>query len=141
MAASRTPSGVVVSRVILSAEDPLHAEVSTSGHTRDGSHDHYRAGTSVHLIEDKDGTRFRDVPRSATWVTVCDGVQARRRYPDPNDRDSSVWEFRVQRHVAPICVHILSLEEFWCDDSGPCDDTSRSESFVYAVQIGAGAPS
>lgn len=140
MAASRTPSGVVVSRVILSAEDPLRAEVSTSGRTRDGSHDHYRSGTSVHLIEDKDGTRFRGVPMSATWASVCEGVQARHRYPDPNDRDSSVWEFRVQRHVAPIYVHILSLEEYWCDDSAPGDDTSRSESFVYAVQIDAGSP-
>jgi hypothetical protein len=141
MANARTPSGVSVSRMILSREDPLHAEIHTGGHIRDGSHDHYRAGTSVHVIEDRNGTCFRDIPMSATWATVCDGVEVRHRYPVPGDRDSSAWDVRVRRDAAPIYVHILSLEESWCDDSSFDDGTSHSESFVYAIGIDVEAPS
>ncbi len=141
MASARTPSGVPVSRVVLSHEDPLVAEISTGGSIRSGSHDHYRAGTSVHAIEDRSGTCFRNIPMSDTWTAVCDGVDIRHRYPVPGDRDSSAWGVRVRRDVAPIYVHILSLEESWCDDSRFGDDTSHSESFVYAVGIAAAASS
>jgi hypothetical protein len=140
MANLRSPSGVAVSRVILSPEDPLLAEIPTGGYTRNGTHDHYREGTSVHLIEDRNGNCFRDFPMSPTWATVCDGVQVRHRYPDPDDRNSGVWELSVRRGVAPIYVHILSMEEYWCDDSVFGDDSSRSESFVYAIGIDVGAP-
>jgi hypothetical protein len=141
MANDRTPSGVRVSRMILSQEDPILAEIATGGYIRDGSHDHYRSGTSVHVIEDKNGACFRKVPFTSEWATVCDGVEVRHRYPVPDDRDSSAWDIRVRRDAAPIYVHILSLEESWCDDSSFGDGTSRSESFVYAIGIDAGVPS
>jgi hypothetical protein len=139
MAGSQTPSGVVVTRVIRSAEEPIRAEISTGGCTRDGSHDHYRSGTSVHAVEDRSGTCVRSIPMSDTWTAVCDGVELRHRYPDPNDRNSSMWELRVRRDATPVYVHILSMEESWCDDSGFGDGSSRSESFVYAVCIDAEA--
>jgi hypothetical protein len=135
MANARTPSGVSVSRMILSQDDPLLAEIATSGYTRDGSHDHYRSGTSVHTIEDRLGNCHREIPFSNEWATVCDGVEVRHRHPVPNDRDSSAWDVRVRRDVAPVYVHILSMEESWCDDSTFGDGTSRSESFVYAIGI------
>jgi len=139
MANARTPSGVSVSRVILSQEDPLLAEINTSGCIRSGSHDHYRSGTSVHAIEDRLGTCVRNIPFATTWATVCDGVEVRHRHPVPNDRDYGAWDVRVRRDAAPIWVHILSLEESWCDDSSFGDGTSHSESFVYAIGIDGGA--
>ena len=103
---------------------------------RSGSHDHYRSGTSVHAIEDRHGKVFRDIPFAATaWETVCDGVEVRHRYPVPDDRDYGAWDVRVRRDAAPVYVHILSMEESWCDDSSFGDGTSRSESFVYAIGI------
>lgn len=107
MSDERTPSGIAVGRVIRAETDPLKASISTSGYTRDGSHDHYREGTSVHAIEDKDGKCFSGVPRSKEWVTICAGVEVRQRYPDPKDRNSSIWDLRVRRDAAPIYVHIL----------------------------------
>ncbi len=139
MAGARTPSGVSVDRVILSKEDPLVAEIHTGGFIRSGSHDHSRAGTSVHAIEDRNGRCFRNIPISNTWTTVCDGVEVRYRQPVPGDLESSVWEVRVRRDAAPIYVHILSMEESWCDDSRFDDGTSHSESFVYAVGIDVAA--
>jgi len=141
MANDCTPSGVSVSRVIRSQEDPLLAEISTGGYIRSGSHDHYRSGTSVHAIEDRLGTCVCSIPFATEWETVCDGVEIRHRYPVPDDRDSSAWDVRVRRDAAPIYVHILSMEESWCDDSSLGDGTSRSESFVYAIGIDAGVPS
>jgi hypothetical protein len=141
MTNARTPSGVSVSRIVYSQDDPLLAEISTSGYMRSGSHDHYRSGTSVHAIEDRLGQCFRRVPFASEWATVCDGVDIRHRYPVPDNRDHSAWDVRVRRDAAPIYVHILSLEESWCDDSSFGDGTSRSESFVYAIGIDAGDPS
>jgi hypothetical protein len=137
---ARTPSGVPVSRVIRTPGDPLVAEISTGGEIRSGTHDHYRSGTSVHLVEDRNGTCHRRIPLSADWAAVCDGVEIRHRYPVPDDRNSSAWDVRVRRDAAPIYVHILSMEESWCDDSSFGDGTSRSQSFVYAIGIDVEAP-
>jgi hypothetical protein len=140
MAESRTPSGVVVTREIHSSDDPLRAEISTGGYMRDGSHDHYRRGTSLHAIEDRTGTCHQNLSYAGAWTEVCDGVEIRHRYPDPNDRNSGAWDLRVRRDAAPVYAHILWLEESWCDDSGLFDGTSRSESYVYAIRIDAASP-
>jgi hypothetical protein len=140
MKREHTPSGVVISRVIQADTDPIEASIFTSWYIRDGSHDHYREGTSVHVIEDRDGKCFRDVPLSEEWTTICEGVELGRRFPDPKDRNSTTWDLHVRRDVAPIYVHILSLEESWCDDAGFGDDSSRSSSWVSAIKLDVGAP-
>ena len=140
MKREHTPSGVGISRVIQADTDPIEASIFTSWYIRDGSHDHYREGTSVHVIEDRDGKCFRNVALSEEWTTICEGVELRRRFPDPKDKNSTTWDLRVRRDVAPIYVHILSLEESYCDDGYFGDHASRSSSFVYAYKLDAGAP-
>jgi hypothetical protein len=137
MSPSKTPSGVTISRVIRAAGDPLAVDISTSWSGRDGSHDHYREGTSLRAIEDKNGACFRDLPLHDEWTTICDGVEIRHRSPVPNDRNYSAWDLCVRRDAAPIYAHIRHLEEYYSDDSSFGDGTSRSESFVYAVRIEA----
>jgi hypothetical protein len=116
------------------------ASIFTSWYAKGGSHDYYKEGRSVYVIEDRDGKCFRDVPFSEEWTTICEGVELRRRFPDPKDKNSTTWDLRVRRDVAPIYVHILSLEESWCDDASFGDNSSRSSVFVYAIRLDVGAP-
>ncbi len=133
-----TPSSVPIDRVILSEGDPLEARIFTTLFRYDGSNDHRREEEWVHVIEDKEGRCFPNVPTSSEWETTYEGAVLRCRR-DPKDTRSSTWELRVRRDVAPVYVHMLSINEYYCDDATWDDGINERRKYVYAVRVDVGA--